>query len=67
METFDNSELRKVVIPLLWHWDDIELLWIAEAFFYDVRQMCEVAEANPLKCFHCLDCGTPLHLRIGGI
>jgi|SRR5215203_861333 len=61
-EAMDSPELRRIVISLLWHWSDIEPSWIAEALFLDLRQVCEIAEAQPLKYFNCLDCGSQIEI-----
>ncbi len=56
-------ELEEAIIPLFWLWEDIKLPWIAEAFSYDMHQVCEIAEARPLADFPCLDCGVQLQVR----
>jgi hypothetical protein len=62
-ETFDYPEIRKFLIRLLWHWDEIDPSWVAEACFMSVRNVCEVAESEPLMAFNCLDCKEELPIR----
>ncbi len=62
-EAMDRPELKEAAILLLWNWEDVEVPWIAEAFFLDVRQVCEVAEAHPVRAFNCLCCGKELRVR----
>ena len=62
-ETFDYPEIRKFLIRLLWHWDEIDPSWVAEACFMSVRNVSEVAESDPLMAFNCLDCKEELPIR----
>ncbi len=62
-ETFDYPEIRRFLIPLLWHWADINPSWVAEACCMSVRNVCEIAESQPLMTFNCLDCGVELPVR----
>lgn len=62
-ETFEHPDLRKVIIPLLWNWEAIDIDWISEAFFMSVRDVCELAESHLLMLFHCLDCGVQLKVE----
>jgi len=62
-ETFDYPEIRKFLIPLLWHWADIDPSWVAEACCMSVRNVCEIAESQPSMTFNCLDCGAELPVR----
>jgi len=62
-ESMDNPELSKAAVLLLWNWEEVELPWIAEAFYRDVRQVCEVAEVHPVRAYNCLRCGYELRVR----
>ncbi len=62
-EAVDNPELKEAAILLLWNWQDVEVSWIAEAFLMDVRQVCELAKARPVRSFNCLVCGEELRVR----
>src|SRR5215208_965646 len=35
-ESMDNPDLLKVLMSLLWLWEDVELRWLAEAAFMSV-------------------------------
>jgi 5-methylcytosine-specific restriction endonuclease McrA len=59
-ETQENPDLRTIVVSLLWHWDDVDPRWIAEASFMSVGDVRDLAESRPIMIFHCLDCGTNL-------
>ena len=57
-ETFDQPELRRFVIWLVWYGCPyIDPSWIAEAFCMTVRNVCEVAESEAPFGFPCLQCG----------
>ncbi len=62
-EAMDNSQLKEAVVRLLWNWEAVETSWLAEALFMDVRQVCEVVEAEPVQSFNCLVCGSELRVR----
>ncbi len=62
-EAMDNPQLKEAVVRLLWNWEDVETTWLAEALCMDVRQVCEVAEAEPIQGFNCLVCGSELQVR----
>jgi 5-methylcytosine-specific restriction endonuclease McrA len=61
-ETQDNPDLRKIVVSLLYHWDDVDPRWLAEASFMSVGDVRDLAESQPIVTFHCLDCGVQLQL-----
>jgi 5-methylcytosine-specific restriction endonuclease McrA len=56
----DRPDLVKILVALLWLWEDIETEWLAEACAMSVRNICEVAEAESPIAFNCLDCGVEL-------
>lgn len=58
-----NSDLLRTFVSLLWHWKAVEPKWMAEAVFMSVGDVSQMAEAQPLMLFPCLDCGAPLHVR----
>ena len=62
-EAMDNPKLKEAAIRLLWNFEDVDVSWIAEAFFVDVRRVCESAEAEPVRNFYCLICGEDLRTR----
>jgi 5-methylcytosine-specific restriction endonuclease McrA len=57
------TELKEVLMNLLYNCEGVEVRWIAEAFCMDVRQVCEVAESHPMRAFNCLCCGRELRVR----
>jgi hypothetical protein len=58
----DRPDLRKILIALLYLWEDMETEWLAEACYMSVRNTCELAEAESPVAFNCLDCGRELPL-----
>lgn len=62
-EMQDSPDLLKAFISLLWHWEKIDPKWIAEAAFMSVGDVSQLAEAQPLMIFPCLDCGTLLYVK----
>lgn len=62
-ETQGTPDLLKIVVSLLWHWDDVDPKWLAEACFMRVGDVRDLAESQPLMVFHCLDCGVHLQHR----
>jgi len=56
----DRPDLVRVLVALLWLWEDIETEWLAEACYMSVRNLCEVAEVESPIAFNCLDCGVEL-------
>lgn len=59
-EVQGNKDLLGIVVSLLWHWEAIEPMWIAEAAYMSVGDASRLAESQPLMAFHCLDCGVEL-------
>jgi predicted RNA-binding Zn-ribbon protein involved in translation (DUF1610 family) len=62
-DALDNPEHLKVLISLLWNWKAINPTWMAEAAFMTITDVRDIAEAQPLMVFPCLDCGTELVVR----
>jgi hypothetical protein len=65
-EAVDRPDHLKVLVSLLWHWDAIDPVWIAEACFLTVGDVRNLAESQPIMVFLCLDCGVeivPRHRR----
>ncbi len=60
-ETRGDSDLLGIVVSLLWHMEDVNPRWIAEACFMSVGDVRDLAQSQPVMTFHCLDCGA--HLR----
>ena len=59
-EALDKPDLLKVLLSLLWLWDDIDPRWLAEASFRSVGDVRDLVESQPMMTFNCLDCGTEL-------
>lgn len=59
----DTPDHLKALITLLWNWKAINPRWVAEAAFMDVADVRNIAEAQPLWVFPCLDCGRELAVR----
>jgi 5-methylcytosine-specific restriction endonuclease McrA len=52
----DNPDQLKLLIALLYLWEEVETEWLAEAGSMSVRDTCEVAEAESPVAFNCVDC-----------
>ncbi len=48
-ETQGTPDLLKIVVSLLWHWDDVDPKWLAEACFMRVGDVRDLAEVNVSK------------------
>ena len=59
-EALDNPDLLKVLLSLLWLWDDIDPRWLAEASLRNVGDVRDLVDSQPMMTFNCLDCGTEL-------
>ena len=59
-EALDNPDLHKVLLSLLWLWEDVEPRWLAEASFKSVGDVRDLVESQPVISFNCLDCGAEL-------
>ena len=59
-EALDNPNLLKVLIRLLWLWEDVDPRWLAEASFMSVGDVRDLADSQPVMIFNCLDCGAEL-------
>src|SRR5215211_5207519 len=57
-EALDNPDLLKVLLSLLWLWEDVDPRWLAEASFRSVGDVRDLVEAQPVMTFNCPDCGT---------
>lgn len=62
-EAREDTELLRIVVSLLWHWEDIDPSWLAESCFMTVGDVRNLAESQTLMVFHCLDCGTQIEAR----
>ena len=58
-----DADLLGFVVSILWHMEDVDPRWIAEASFMSVGEVHDLAESQPIMTFHCLDCGTHLQAR----
>ena len=56
----DRPDLVRVLVALLWLWEDIETEWLAESCDTSIRNICEIAVAESPIAFNCLDCGVEL-------
>jgi 5-methylcytosine-specific restriction endonuclease McrA len=59
-ESLDNTDLHRVLLSLLWLWEDIDPTWLAEASFMSVGDVRDLVDSQPLMSFNCLDCGAEL-------
>ena len=59
-EALENPDLLKVLLSLLWLWEDVESGWLAEAAFMSVGDVRDLADSQPVMIFNCLDCGAEL-------
>jgi 5-methylcytosine-specific restriction endonuclease McrA len=59
-EALDIPELLKVLLSLLWLWEDIEPRWLADAAFMSVGDVRDLVDSQPVMTFNCLDCGAEL-------
>ena len=62
-EAREDSDLLRIVVSLLWHIEDVDSRWIAEACFMSVGDVRDLADSRPITAFHCLDCGAHLQAR----
>ena len=62
-EVLGHPDLLKIVVSLYWLWEEVEPRWIAEASFMSVGDVRDLAEAQPVMTFNCLDCGAHLQPR----
>jgi 5-methylcytosine-specific restriction endonuclease McrA len=56
----DNPDLLKVLLCLLWLWEDVDPRWLAEASFRSVGDVRDLVDSEPIKTFNCLYCGAEL-------
>ncbi len=59
-EALDNADLLRVLMSLLWLWEDIDPRWLAEASFRSVSDVRDLVDSQPVMTFNCLDCGAEL-------
>jgi hypothetical protein len=59
-EALDNPDLHKVLLSLLWLWEDVDSRWLAEASFMSVGDVRDLVDSQPVMTFNCLDCGIEL-------
>jgi hypothetical protein len=59
-EALDNPDLHKVLLSLLWLWEDVDPGWLAEASYRSVGDVRDIVESQPMMSFNCLDCGVEL-------
>src|SRR5215211_7136236 len=65
-EALDNPDLQKVLLSLLWLWEDVDSRWLAEASFMSVGDLRDLVDSQPVVTFNCLYCGVeqmPLNQR----
>jgi hypothetical protein len=56
----DDRDHLKVLLSLLWLWEDIDPRWLAEASYRSVGDVRDLVESQPLMIFNCLYCGIEL-------
>jgi 5-methylcytosine-specific restriction endonuclease McrA len=59
-EALDNRDVLKVMIRLLWLWEDVDSRWLSEASFMSVGDVRDLVDSEPVMTFNCLDCGAEL-------
>ncbi len=59
-EALENPDLLKVLLRLLWLWEDVDPRWLAEASFNGVGDVRDLVDSQPVVTFNCLDCGAEL-------
>jgi len=59
-EALDNPDFLKVLLSLLWLWEDVDPRWLAEASFKSVGDVRDLVESQPVVFFNCLYCGVEL-------
>jgi len=59
-EALDNPDLHKVLLSLLWLWEDVDPTWLAEASFMGIGDIRDLVDSQPVIAFNCLDCGSEL-------
>jgi 5-methylcytosine-specific restriction endonuclease McrA len=65
-EALDSPDLHKVLLSLLWLWEDVDARWLAEASFMSVGDVRDLVDSQRVLSFNCLYCGielTPLNQR----
>lgn len=62
-EAREKPDLLRIVVSLLWHMEDVDPRWMAEACFMSIGDVRDLAESQPIMAFHCLDCGEHLEAR----
>jgi 5-methylcytosine-specific restriction endonuclease McrA len=56
----DDRDHLKVLLSLLWLWEDVEPRWLAEASLRSVGDVRDLVDSQPVMTFNCLDCGAEL-------
>jgi hypothetical protein len=59
-EALDNPEFHKVLLSLLWLWEDVDPTWLAEASFMSIGDVRDLVDSQPVMTFNCLVCGAEL-------
>jgi 5-methylcytosine-specific restriction endonuclease McrA len=59
-ESVENPDLHKVLLSLLWLWEDVDPGWLAEASIMSVGKVRDLVDSQPVITFNCLDCGAEL-------
>jgi hypothetical protein len=56
----DDRDHLKVLLSLLWLWEDVDPRWLAEASYRSVGDVRDLVDSQPVVTFNCLDCGAEL-------
>ena len=56
----DDRDHLKVLLSLLWLWEDVDHRWLAEASCRSVGDVRDLVDSQPVMSFNCLDCGAEL-------
>src|SRR5215212_9158554 len=62
-EARENPDLLRIALSVLWHAEDVDPRWMAEACFMSVGDVRDLAESQSILAFHCLDCAAHLQAR----
>src|SRR5215210_1838018 len=49
----DDRDHLKVLLSLLWLWEDVDPRWLAEASYRSVGDVRDLVDSEPIKTFNC--------------
>jgi 5-methylcytosine-specific restriction endonuclease McrA len=59
-QDLDDRDLLKVLLSLLWLWEDVDPRWLAEASYRSVGDVRDLVDSEPVMSFNCLHCKVEL-------